>query len=135
MSCIIAVLVSRMTIFNVCDLPTLFHAPCNATARMSARQQAPSIYAQHPCCSLFRPCSTACMSSAAATPTASILFTISARYIHSVSAIRFAISGAASQLISVLFCLFFLPNSIVCTNQTQTFQFPWQFKCNMHCSD
>jgi hypothetical protein len=51
-----------MTIFDVCDLPTLFHAPCNASARISARQHAPSVYAQHPCCSLFRPYGTARMS-------------------------------------------------------------------------
>jgi hypothetical protein len=45
--------------------------------------------------------------------TASVLFSLSAHYAHSVSAIRFAIlaaaAAAASQLISVLFNLFVFP--------------------------
>jgi hypothetical protein len=101
--------VSLITIFNACDLPTLFQAPCPATARISARQHA-----------------TECLC------TASMLFAMSAlhyhaycmscrcrrharcvhaacylgpRHAHSVSAIslRFAISATARCFILFIF--------------------------------
>jgi hypothetical protein len=121
-----------MTIFNVWDLPTLFRDPCNATARISARQHAPSVHAQHPCCLQCLPYITTRMSCRhlAHSTYAACYFgpPYPQRLCHSLRSF-----GRRRQPITLCFILFvFLPNSIVCSTN-QTFQFPWQYKCNMHC--
>jgi hypothetical protein len=87
------------------SLPTLFHTPCY---RADERPPTPQV--------------------------STLLAFATVRYFGPPRPQRLRYS-TANQSISVSFCLLFLPNSIVCTNETQTFVFLRHFNCNMHRSD